>query len=654
MDLQRMCFHMEADHPKSGMKAHLVGSRISPIWALTGVALPMTFAIQVPPALNYLTGWELIPLYATEWLIFALASLAVVLGVFGLGQAAIRLRLPVTPSHFATAAFAAVVAIAFVYSARAWVASFNGWTLPQNFWRSILFCVPVVAGVVAARGAARSLLHRLAYVARWFAFAGSFTLLSLPWTVTAPTLAPAREPMKQDAARPNIVLISIDTLAASHLTMYGAQLPTSPRIAEFASHAIVFDQFYANANFTTPGVASILTGLPPWTHRALQPAAHARIDSTVNSLPARLHAAAYTTAYFGSNPWAGGRRQGFSAYFDHEEPGLDWTFGPCIDALANWIPYLCPVAMNPMVSSVYGRVLLIASMLGFYENVRHSDPSRIALSIETWLANRPRAPVFLWVHLFSPHSPYAAPKPWIGRFDPSPAARSFSDSEGETWFAFAQESPGRIKHLSARYDESIAYTDDAVGKLLATVRAQLGSNTAFLITADHGESFSHGYGSHGGVMLYEDLLHIPLIVRLPGETETRERRSGLASQIDLAPTIAALAGIAPSPSWAGRSLLTLLPDNTGNTVFAMNFEENSRLGRLKTGSVAVLEGPWKLVRFLGNPEYPFMPQLKTQLYDLAADPDELHNLATARLDLVGSLSAKIDEELALHGQPMAE
>jgi arylsulfatase A-like enzyme len=649
-----MCFHMEADHPKSGMTAHPGGSRISPIWVLPGIALPMTFAMQVTPVLNYLSDWELIPLYATEWLIFALAGLVVLLGVVVLGEAAIRLRLAAKPSHFSRAAFAAVVAVALVYCARAWVASFGGWTLPPNCWRLMLMFVPVVAGFVSARGAAPSFLLRLASIARWLALLGSFTLISLPWTIAAPALAPVREPLKQDAARPNIVLISIDTLAASHLTMYGAQLPTSPRIAEFASHAIVFDQFYANANFTTPGVASILTGVAPWTHRALQLPAHPRIDSTADSLPARLHAAAYTTAYFGSNPWAGGRRQGFSAYFDHEEPGRDWTVAPCTDALADWFPYLCPVAMNPMVLSVFGRAILAAEGLGLYDIKRHSDPGRIALSVDKWLANRPPAPVFLWVHFLQPHSPYAAPEPWIGRFDPSPAARSFGDSDGATWFAFAQESPERIKLLSARYDESIAYIDDAVGQLLATVGARLGSNTAFLITADHGESFSHGYGNHGGVMLYEDLLHIPLIVKVPGETESAERRSGLASQIDLAPTIAALAGIAPSPNWAGRSLFNLPPDNARQVVFSMNFEENSTLGRLKTGSVAVLQGPWKLVRFLGSPVYAFMPQLDTQLYDLAADPQELHNLATTRLDLVGSLSAKIDEELALHGQPMAE
>jgi arylsulfatase A-like enzyme len=651
VDLQPICFHVEMDSSSPGMNAHLAESRMSPIWALLGIALPMTFAVQVTSALKYLTGWDLIPLYATEWLIFAALSLVVLFGVFILGRAVIRLRLGVTPSHFARAGFVAVVAVAFVYSAQAWLASFSGWTLSPNSWRSMLLAGPVIAGVFVARGAAPSLLHRLATIARWFALAGSLTLFSLPWVVA---LVPARESLKQDTARPNIVLISIDTLAASHLTTYGAQRLTSPHIAGFASRAIVFDQFYANANFTTPGVASILTGVPPWTHRALQLPARPRHESTVDSLPARLHAAAYTTAYFGSNAWAGARRQGFSDYFDHQEPGRDWTFGPCVDELAIWFPYLCPVAMNPVISSVFGHILLAANALGLDDYVRNSDPSRIALSVERWLVNRPRAPVFLWVHFLRPHAPYAAPTPWIGRFDPSPAARSFLDSEGAIWFAFAQESPERIKHLDARYDESIACTDDAVGLLLAVVRAQLGSNTAIVITADHGESFSHGYGSHGGVMLYEDLLHIPLIVGLPGETASGERRTGLASQIDLAPTIAAIAGIAPSPRWAGRSLLDLPLNNVEHTVFSMNFEENSRLGRLKTGSVAVLQSPWKLVRFLGNPEYPFMPQLETQLYNLAADPHELHNLATSRLDIVERLSAKIDEELALHGQPMSE
>jgi arylsulfatase A-like enzyme len=173
-----------------------------------------------------------------------------------------------------------------------------------------------------------------------------------------------------------------------------------------------------------------------------------------------------------------------------------------------------------------------------------------------------------------------------------------------------------------------------------------------MLTADHGESFSHDYGGHGGVMLYEELLHIPLILRLPGESTTSERRVELSDQTDLAPTIAAIAHVTPSPNWSGASLLGR--PSRERTIFAMSFEQNESRGRLSTGSVAVLSDNWKLVRFIGTPKYPKMPRLETQLFDLASDPREQHNLAATHPDLVADLSTQIDEQLERYGGPVGE
>jgi arylsulfatase A-like enzyme len=190
--------------------------------------------------------------------------------------------------------------------------------------------------------------------------------------------------------------------------------------------------------------------------------------------------------------------------------------------------------------------------------------------------------------------------------------------------------------------------------LITAIRQNLGPNTAILLTADHGESFDHGYGGHSGVMLYEDLIHIPLIVELPSTAAPIVKHDELAAQIDLAPTIAMIAGVTPSPSWPGHSLLALPNDPQPRTIFAMNFEENNRRGRLTTGSVAALRSNWKLVRFLGKPQYPNMPQLQTQLFDLAEDPREYKNLASVHPDIVGILSAQIDAQLAIHGIAVSE
>jgi hypothetical protein len=86
----------------------------------------------------------------------------------------------------------------------------------------------------------------------------------------------------------------------------------------------------------------------------------------------------------------------------------------------------------------------------------------------------------------------------------------------------------------------------------------------------------------------------------------------------------------------------------------MNFEQNESRGRLTTGSVAALRSNWKLVRYFGKPQYPHVPHLQTQLFDLAQDPHENKNLASVHPDIVGTLSAQIDAQLALHGIAVSE
>ena len=109
--------------------------------------------------------------------------------------------------------------------------------------------------------------------------------------------------------------------------------------------------------------------------------------------------------------------------------------------------------------------------------------------------------------------------------------------------------------LEARYDEAMAYSDSYAGPFLQRALALLGPNTAIIVSADHGESFSHGYGAHTGPGLYDEIIHIPLILKLPGET-TGKRCERPAEQADIAPTLAALAGVPAPADWAGRSLLS--------------------------------------------------------------------------------------------------
>lgn len=606
----------------------------------------------------YLRPHELIYLFATEWLLLGLFGLLAVGLCTCVGIAAAKSRWRIPRDAVARVGFAVVVAIALFFGTMAWITTFKHSSPSLRPWLGLLIAMVLGSALAAARGWWTAELVAISALARSLSFFGLASLLSLPFTMgigggsalvaaanaSAANVRPAQTTL---VTRPNIVLITIDTLSAAHLTPSGYSRPTSPQIGNFAAKSTVFEQFHSNSNFTTAGIGSILTGVSPWTHRVLQITGKLQSMLIRESVPARLKEAGYLTAYFGSNPWAGGRFEGFSEYFDKKDSDLDWTFGPCFDRLADVVPYLCAAASNRLISYSYSAVEHAVAAVGLIRLEPHSDVSAMVDRVSQWTesVHSSPAPKFLWVHLFPPHDPYAAPHPWLGMFDPSIDASDAVNSHPAVHFEAKFESQRRIDLLNARYDESIAYVDHYVGQMIASIRRQFGPNTVIILTADHGESFGHGYGSHGGVMLWEDLIHVPLIVSIPGVEPAR--RKELASQIDIAPTIASLAGISPSPSWSGRSLLGAQADDP--SVFSMNFEENVTTAPLQTGVVATLHANWKYVKFLGNPRYPNKPVLRNQLFDLAKDPGELSDVSLAHPDIAAALAAQIDRQLELHG-----
>jgi arylsulfatase A-like enzyme len=599
----------------------------------------------------YLAPAQLVALYATEWVLLGAMGIALSICAIGLNAVFRRFSPRFGDGAASIAAFASSVAFAAILAAETWVNSLGFGSRSQTGWHSLAFVTVVLAGIAAGRGVYRDGLNRLATLARPIALAGALSLLSLLSMSVFRNAAHTAHPLMLSAsdAHPNVVIISLDALAANHLIPYGEVRDTSPNIAKFASESIVFERFHATANFTTPGVASMLTGVLPWTHRAVQLLGTPLARYVRDSLPARLHDAGYVTAYFATNPWAGARRQGFSEYFDFHSSIPEWDTAPCFDGPADRLRYICAASSNPLIGLPFKLVVRVANGLWILDSEKFAETEQTVASATLWTTIHREAPVFVWVHFMPPHDPYAAPAPWLHSFDPSMAASTATDSHPRFLFESALDSEARIRTLVARYDESIRYVDHYVGQLISALRTNLGPNTAILLTADHGESFSHGYGGHGGVMLYEDLLHIPLIISLPDASTHGTRRNELSTQADLAPTIAAIAHIPPSPQWEGLSLMDKPMDGDDRTIYAMDFEQNNSRGPLANGAVAALRNNWKLVRFLGVSRYPNMPKLQTQLFDIAADPAELHNVAGEHTDVLNSLSDKVNEQLARSG-----
>lgn len=511
----------------------------------------------------------------------------------------------------------------------------------------------VVATALVAGPALAWLLRERHQAALQSGLRASSALMGLAALACAAFLAlSGKEPRSAGAAvenpgdRPTIFLITVDTLSALYLPMYGYDLPTAPRLAEFADSATVFVRNYANSNFTTPAVNSIMHGTRPWTHRAVHLEAKPLAPAPAHSLPALLKAAGYFTASVSTNTWASPRNLGITESFSAVSENNVCAASDPVSVL----PPELQIAVRASVvwKNVHWLILRATDWIGLCAG-RHFDPELAFAEARGILARAPAGrPLFLWVHLFPPHDPYITPPPFVGAFAPGPEARDRASTKPpDAYLARTRlDFPGLWR---LRYQEAIRYVDYHIGAFLDELkRTGLYGRSLIVVTADHGESFSKSYGGHGGPALHEELVRIPLLVKLPGQT-ARKELTQLSEQADLLPTILELAGLGPRPRTEGISLVPALRGQPiDRPVFSMNFQHSNRLGPLENGSVAMFQGRWKYVHYFGKIHLPAIPPLEDALYDLAADPRETSNQISTQAQLAGRMRKEIEAQLVQH------
>ncbi|MGH8301386.1 MAG: sulfatase-like hydrolase/transferase, partial [Steroidobacteraceae bacterium] len=351
-----------------------------PAVAILGVALPLTFASHCEQYLYDFRAVDLLPLYATAWLILAALVVPCWLILTGVLTALEAVRRPSTTlvARIVRAVLlglaAAIIVATVIGCLRIWLHTFHG-TLPLSADAALI--VAVLAGIFAgltARG--RAAMRAVMPVAAVCTAVGLLSLGSLPafgWPrggIESPTRAAATAlpvppptepgqaqpirtattlPPSMGSVRPNIVLLTIDALSAPHMSLYGYSRPTTPQLARFAEGAVTFDRAYANANFTTPGIATILTGTLPWTHRALQLPVWPLTYTRRTSLPAVLERAGYRTGYVSTNAIAGAAKQGMGQYFQFASTDRIGRVTLCADGLSRYLRYICAASeLSPL------------------------------------------------------------------------------------------------------------------------------------------------------------------------------------------------------------------------------------------------------------------------------------------------------------------
>jgi arylsulfatase A-like enzyme len=631
-----------------------------PAAGLLGIVIPLSFLERVQSYLHYLTPVELWPVLGTTALIHLPFALVLVLATWAL-QASIN-RLPARWREHAGGSRAAaamlmgaVLAFALSYGLSLWLTqtdSMQAWAdhVPQLRWW-LLSALIAVASVPAIRQAVLNLVS-LALIGTLLAVLAMLTLPVVGWG--GPVATAAQVTSTAHDSRPHVLMLTVDTLSAQHMSVYGYGRQTTPELDRFAAEGVVFDRFYAVSNFTTPSINSMLTGVLPTQHRSLQLHSWPTTLARESSLPATLKAAGYRNYAVSTNPLAGPYKNGYGPWFDVVASDRIYTYFSGRDGPSRWLKYLGPVLDNPIINSMWRPSALAQRAWGRkqQENL-HYDPENGLTAAREMISRHPGGPMFMWVHLLPPHSPYAAPAPFLGSIDGAPGLRTGVESTPPFMFAWSKV-PKQVQALyMARYDESIRYLDARAGAFLRHALAALGPNTVVLISADHGESFAHGYGGHAGPLLSEGLIRIPLIIHGPG-LAAGGRTTGLGSQVDLAPTIANLANASIPASWSGRSLVPLLRDpkqvwgHSEQGVWSMNLEQSPAVRPLTRGTLALIHDRWKYVRVLGQPRYKGMPDVPEQLFDLQADPGETQDVLLSQPVTASDMRARADRFVANH------
>lgn len=372
------------------------------------------------------------------------------------------------------------------------------------------------------------------------------------------------------SARPNVVLISIDSLRSDHLGCYGYERNTSPTIDRLAGEGARFANALSTTSWTLPAHASMFTGLLNQSHGVIGDNRYL-VDEHV-TLAEVLRDGGYQTAGFYGAPYLHptfGMDQGFDAY---ESSGVGWR-------------------------DIAEEDFREKTSKGQVESGSDITGPRTVAAVAGWLENLDEGPFFLFVHLWDVHFDYNPPEHYVELFDPDYAGDLDASGLHGNPSVHAGMDPRDLEHLIALYDGEIRFTDDSLDQILKLpgLSDRL-DNTILIVTADHGEEFfEHGHKDHRN-SLFDEVLRIPLIVRWPGHITSGRVVKDQVQIVDIFPTLLSMAGIEIPVAVQGRDLSGLLAGETLEPVDALS-QLGGQLVALRTNEYKLIQRRERAVEF---------------------------------------------------------
>ena len=410
-------------------------------------------------------------------------------------------------------------------------------------------------------------------------------------------------PAAPDKAVDSILLVTVDTLRADILGIYGHSREPLPVVARWADRGLVFDRAFATSSWTVPSLASLLTSLYPTSHGAVHGIRQGKVIRGQESISDQAVTLAEAL-----------REEGFTTF---------------------------AVTSNPHLAAQFGF------QQGFqrYSNLSRGSAAEVFRRVNRWRSDIKWAPkVFLWLHFFDPHLPYEPHPERLSRLRPELSGRRLEQTQGllkqlrqSLGVAPARAEPAARfasfrAEVEALYESDIGAVNEQLSEVLRVIPRFRDGLICF--TADHGEEFlEHGYLGHG-FNLHEETVRVPLVLVHP-QLSGGQRVSLPFSQVDLAPTLLTLVGGRPPAAWTGRSAFdsrgAFLLQGEGSAAGSPVIAEVSRF-ELKKPQASLLSGRLKLIVTGDDPrssKAPLANPTRLELFDLAQDPAERRDISRA-------------------------
>ena len=419
---------------------------------------------------------------------------------------------------------------------------------------------------------------------------------------------PSLESNAEVEGYPNIILISIDTLRADHLSLYGYPLKTSPNLDEFAKDAIVFENLISASANSLTSIAAIFSGKYSSHHNVT--ILTQEVSSKLNTIPKILKSKGYNTAGFTTVTYTKGK-YGFGQDFNTYKDRIDFfEFAQTFEEFG----------LRQTLE------VFIPGYSSFMKQDADKSSDEVNKDVFKWLDKNGDNPFFMFIDYADPHAPYNLGK----EFGLINDTRDFFELINYYYVdkkRYGYVPDDVIDALTNLYDSEIMYMDSQFQKLLDKLdELKIKDNTMIIITADHGaEFYEHGYFATG-LTLYQELIHLPLIIYYPQEFNPR-RIQETVSHTDILPTILETLKIDIPTDLDGVSLVPLIKNGTYNREFVAA-EIYGRPGLEEAQyMISIIRGDWKLLELR-----PKIKEIPSALFNLKTDPKEQRNLYDIYID----------------------